>query len=83
MKVYETIWCLIFCNCICIVISDVAYECCLSVCASPQLAPALAAGCTAVIKPAEATPLSALAICALVEQAGFPAGVVNCLTVSR
>eukprot|EP01036_Dinobryon_divergens_P029194 gene29194-38261_t len=48
-----------------------------------KLAPALAAGCTAVIKPAEATPLSALAICALVEQAGFPAGVVNCLTVDR
>ena len=55
---------------------------CLSVCLPTQLAPALAAGCTAVMKPAEATPLSALAICALVEQAGFPPGVVNCLTVS-
>eukprot|EP00597_Dinobryon_sp_UTEXLB2267_P004907 CAMPEP_0170059152 /NCGR_PEP_ID=MMETSP0019_2-20121128/1529_1 /TAXON_ID=98059 /ORGANISM="Dinobryon sp., Strain UTEXLB2267" /LENGTH=517 /DNA_ID=CAMNT_0010264315 /DNA_START=52 /DNA_END=1602 /DNA_ORIENTATION=+ len=48
-----------------------------------KLAPALAAGCTVVIKPAEATPLSALAICALVEEAGIPPGVVNCLTVGR
>lgn len=48
-----------------------------------KLAPALAAGCTAVIKPSEETPLSALAICAIMEEAGFPPGVVNCLTVSR
>jgi succinate-semialdehyde dehydrogenase / glutarate-semialdehyde dehydrogenase len=48
-----------------------------------KLAPALAAGCTAVIKPTEETPLSALAICAIVQEAGVPAGVVNCLTVAR
>lgn len=48
-----------------------------------KLAPALAAGCTAVIKPANETPLSALAICAILEEAGFPKGVVNCLTVAR
>jgi succinate-semialdehyde dehydrogenase/glutarate-semialdehyde dehydrogenase len=48
-----------------------------------KLAPALAAGCTAVIKPTEETPLSALAICAIAQEAGLPAGVVNCLTVSR
>jgi succinate-semialdehyde dehydrogenase/glutarate-semialdehyde dehydrogenase len=48
-----------------------------------KLAPALAAGCTAVIKPAEDTPLSALAICAIVKEAGLPDGVVNCVTVDR
>ncbi len=48
-----------------------------------KLAPALAAGCTAVIKPTEETPLSALAICAIVKEAGIPPGVVNCLTVAR
>lgn len=45
-----------------------------------KLGPALAAGCTVVIKPAEATPLSALAIGELCCEAGFPAGVVNILT---
>lgn len=45
-----------------------------------KMAPALAAGCTLVIKPAEATPLSALAMVALAEEAGFPAGVVNIVT---
>ena len=39
--------------------------------------PALAAGCTAVIKPANATPLSAIAAVALAEKAGVPAGVIN------
>ena len=39
--------------------------------------PALAAGCTAVIKPASATPLSAIAAVALAEKAGVPAGVIN------
>ncbi len=39
--------------------------------------PALAAGCTAVIKPAGATPLSAIAVVALAEKAGVPAGVIN------
>jgi succinate-semialdehyde dehydrogenase/glutarate-semialdehyde dehydrogenase len=48
-----------------------------------KVGPALAAGCTVVIKPAEATPLSALALCAIAEEAGLPAGVMNCLTVAR
>ena len=39
--------------------------------------PALAAGCTIVLKPAEQTPLSALAVAALAKEAGFPKGVVN------
>ena len=42
-----------------------------------KLAPALAAGCTAVIKPSEMTPLSALALGRMVLDAGFPDGVVN------
>ena len=45
-----------------------------------KIAPALAAGCTIVIKPAEQTPLSALAITALAERAGLPAGVINVVT---
>ena len=45
-----------------------------------KLAPALAAGCTIVIKPASQTPLSALALAALAERAGIPAGVVNVVT---
>ncbi|MDX1507812.1 MAG: NAD-dependent succinate-semialdehyde dehydrogenase [Woeseiaceae bacterium] len=44
---------------------------------SRKIAPALAAGCTVVCKPANATPLSALAIAELAERAGIPAGVVN------
>jgi succinate-semialdehyde dehydrogenase/glutarate-semialdehyde dehydrogenase len=47
-----------------------------------KLAPALAAGCTMVIKPASATPYSALAIALLCEMAGIPAGVVNVVTGS-
>jgi succinate-semialdehyde dehydrogenase / glutarate-semialdehyde dehydrogenase len=43
-------------------------------------APALAAGCTFVLKPAEQTPLSALALAALAEEAGIPAGVFNIVT---
>lgn len=39
--------------------------------------PALAAGCTIVLKPAEQTPLTALYLGSLVKEAGFPAGVVN------
>jgi len=39
--------------------------------------PALAAGCTMVLKPAEQTPLTALAIAALAKEAGFPKGVIN------
>ncbi|WP_043319640.1 NAD-dependent succinate-semialdehyde dehydrogenase [Microbulbifer sp. HZ11] len=42
-----------------------------------KAAPALAAGCTVVIKPASETPLSALALCALAEEAGLPAGTLN------
>ena len=45
-----------------------------------KVAPALAAGCTVVVKPAEQTPLTALALAALAEAAGFPAGVFNVLT---
>jgi succinate-semialdehyde dehydrogenase/glutarate-semialdehyde dehydrogenase len=48
-----------------------------------KVGPALAAGCTVLIKPAEQTPLSALALCAIAEEAGVPAGVMNCLTVGR
>jgi len=42
--------------------------------------PALAAGCTMVLKPATATPYSALALCELAERAGVPKGVFSCLT---
>lgn len=42
-----------------------------------KAAPALAAGCTVVIKPAVETPLSALALCHLAEEAGFPKGTIN------
>ncbi|SDK63913.1 succinate-semialdehyde dehydrogenase / glutarate-semialdehyde dehydrogenase [Microbulbifer yueqingensis] len=42
-----------------------------------KAAPALAAGCTVVIKPASETPLSALALCQLAEEAGLPAGTIN------
>ena len=45
-----------------------------------SLAPALAAGCTAVLKPAEQSPLSALKLGDLMVEAGFPAGVVNIVT---
>ncbi|WP_442600998.1 NAD-dependent succinate-semialdehyde dehydrogenase [Paenibacillus sp. KN14-4R] len=45
--------------------------------AARKLAPALAAGCTVVWKPAESTPLSAIRLFQLFEQAGFPKGVVN------
>jgi succinate-semialdehyde dehydrogenase/glutarate-semialdehyde dehydrogenase len=47
-----------------------------------KLGPALAAGCTMVIKPASATPFSAFAIAALCEMAGIPKGVVNVVTGS-
>ena len=45
-----------------------------------KVAPALAAGCPVVIKPAEATPLSALACAELAQRAGMPAGVLNVVT---
>ncbi len=45
-----------------------------------KIGPALAAGCTVVCKPANATPLSALAIAELARRAGIPAGVINIVT---
>lgn len=45
-----------------------------------KLGPALAAGCTAVVKPANETPLSAFALLVLAEQAGVPAGVLNAVS---
>ncbi|WP_438999872.1 aldehyde dehydrogenase family protein, partial [Variovorax beijingensis] len=48
-----------------------------------KIAPALAAGCTVVCKPAEDTPLTSLALVALAAQAGVPAGVLNIVTASR
>ncbi|MEK9719546.1 MAG: aldehyde dehydrogenase family protein, partial [Quisquiliibacterium sp.] len=45
-----------------------------------KLSPAFAAGCTAVAKPAESTPLSALALAQLAHEAGFPPGVFNVVT---
>lgn len=51
--------------------------------ATRKIAPALAAGCTTVLKPAAETPLTALAIAALLIEAGLPAGVVNVVTTTR
>ncbi|KWZ32715.1 NAD-dependent succinate-semialdehyde dehydrogenase [Burkholderia anthina] len=48
-----------------------------------KIAPALAAGCTVVAKPAEDTPLTALALAFLAQEAGVPAGVLNLITASR
>ena len=45
-----------------------------------KVSPALAAGCTVVIKPSEDTPLTALAVCQLAKAAGIPDGVLNCVT---
>jgi len=45
-----------------------------------KIAPALAAGCTVVIKPSELTPFTALALAVLAERAGIPAGVINIVT---
>ncbi|MBD2860242.1 NAD-dependent succinate-semialdehyde dehydrogenase [Spongiibacter sp. KMU-158] len=45
-----------------------------------KVAPALAAGCTILVRPADATPFTALALAVLAEQAGIPAGVLNILT---
>lgn len=47
-----------------------------------KVAPALAAGCTAIVKPAEQTPLTALALAELAQRAGVPAGVFNVITGS-
>ncbi|MEO5606093.1 MAG: NAD-dependent succinate-semialdehyde dehydrogenase [Polaromonas sp.] len=48
-----------------------------------KVAPALAAGCTVVIKPAELTPLTALAAAELAVRAGVPAGVINLITTDE
>jgi len=48
-----------------------------------KIAPALAAGCTVVLKPASATPLTALAIARITQEAGLPRGVFNVLTTNR
>ncbi|WBU36847.1 NAD-dependent succinate-semialdehyde dehydrogenase [Homoserinibacter sp. YIM 151385] len=50
--------------------------------ATRKIAPALAAGCTVVVKPAELTPLTTLALAALLIEAGLPEGVVNVITTS-
>jgi succinate-semialdehyde dehydrogenase/glutarate-semialdehyde dehydrogenase len=50
--------------------------------ATRKIGPALAAGCTVVLKPARETPLSALAVAALLHEAGVPDGVVNVVTTS-
>jgi succinate-semialdehyde dehydrogenase/glutarate-semialdehyde dehydrogenase len=51
--------------------------------AARKIAPALAAGCTVVVKPAEETPLTTLLFVELLAEAGVPAGVVNVLTTTR
>ncbi|TCB98593.1 NAD-dependent succinate-semialdehyde dehydrogenase [Micromonospora zingiberis] len=51
--------------------------------ATRKLAPALAAGCTTVLKPAAETPLTALWVADLLHRAGAPAGVVNVVTTAR
>ena len=48
-----------------------------------KIAPAVAAGCTMVVKPAQQTPLSMLALAQILEQAGLPAGVLNVITASH
>jgi succinate-semialdehyde dehydrogenase/glutarate-semialdehyde dehydrogenase len=48
-----------------------------------KVAPALAAGCTVVLKPAEDTPFSALALAVLAEKAGMPAGIFNIVTCAK
>ena len=48
-----------------------------------KIAPAIAAGCTMVVKPAHQTPLSMLALAGILEQAGLPAGVLNVITTSH
>jgi succinate-semialdehyde dehydrogenase/glutarate-semialdehyde dehydrogenase len=50
--------------------------------ATRKIAPALAAGCTVVVKPAELTPLTTLFLAGLLEEAGLPGGVLNVITTS-
>lgn len=51
--------------------------------ATRKIAPALAAGCTVVVKPAALTPLTTILFAQILEQAGVPAGVVNVVTATR
>ncbi|MFZ2501347.1 MAG: NAD-dependent succinate-semialdehyde dehydrogenase [Nocardioides sp.] len=51
--------------------------------ATRKIGPAIAAGCTMVVKPAELTPLTTLATTALLAEAGLPAGVLNVVTTSK
>ncbi len=51
--------------------------------ATRKIAPALAAGCTVVLKPATETPLTAFAVAQIMHDAGVPAGVVNVVTTSK
>jgi succinate-semialdehyde dehydrogenase / glutarate-semialdehyde dehydrogenase len=51
--------------------------------ATRKIGPALAAGCTVVLKPAKETPLSAFAVAGILREAGVPAGVVNVLTTVK
>ncbi|TIH39885.1 NAD-dependent succinate-semialdehyde dehydrogenase [Subtercola vilae] len=51
--------------------------------ATRKIAPALAAGCTVVVKPAELTPLTTLYLATLFREAGLPAGVLNVITTSN
>lgn len=51
--------------------------------ATRKIAPALAAGCTVILKPASETPLTAYALASIYEEAGVPPGVVNVLTTSN
>jgi succinate-semialdehyde dehydrogenase/glutarate-semialdehyde dehydrogenase len=51
--------------------------------ATRKIAPALAAGCTAVVKPAALTPLTTLFVAGLLEEAGLPAGVLNIVTTTH
>jgi succinate-semialdehyde dehydrogenase/glutarate-semialdehyde dehydrogenase len=48
-----------------------------------KIGPALAAGCTCVVKPAKQTPLSMLALAQILEEAGLPGGVLNVITASK
>ncbi|MGH2979481.1 MAG: aldehyde dehydrogenase family protein, partial [Solirubrobacterales bacterium] len=48
-----------------------------------KIGPAVAAGCTMVLKPAEQTPLSSLALAGILREAGLPAGVLNVVTTSK
>jgi len=50
--------------------------------AARKIAPAMAAGCTMVLKPAEQTPLSAMALTAVLEEVGLPPGVLNVVTTT-